>query len=129
VREGTAPAAFSDESKMGGFSRFGSPTISLSESGSTGVQAKIAGDMPIHPSWDIDATLRINWKEKPNGGGVCFDGDVVGDGFPDAEVFVLGSGKTTMIHKSPTSFGPALGPTVILAGEHTRPMGSFNKCD
>jgi hypothetical protein len=93
-----------------------------------GLSIHVSGNMPLHPLWDIDAELRLKWKKNP-GGGVCFDGDLVGDAFPNAEVFAMGAGKNTMLHTFGTERGPAIGPTVVLTGENQRQMGSLSKCD
>jgi hypothetical protein len=63
-------------------------------------------------------TLRVG----PNGG---FSGSLVGDAFPNAEVFVLGPGGATMLHTFSTSGGPLTGPSLYLWGVNTRPMGGF----
>ena len=64
-------------------------------------------------------TLRVG----PNGG---FSGSLVGDAFPNAEVFVVRpGGGATMLHTFSTSGGAATGPFLFLPGANTRPMGNF----
>lgn len=73
--------------------------------------------VPGAPDIDLSLTLRVG----PNG----FSGSLVGDAFPNAEVFVVGPGGATMLHTFSTPGGALTGPFLFLPGANTRPMGGF----
>lgn len=123
--------AWSDESTSGSSSGFGTPTLTVTRMGANGLKAKMEGSNPLVPfdaAADIDATMSISWKPQA-AGNVCFDGNVVGDAFPNAEIFVKGSGRTTMLHTFQTAGERNKGPFDLLPGDNTRSMGAFSKCD
>ena len=82
----------------------------------------MAGANPLVPGApDIDLSLTL--QVSPNG---RFSGSLVGDAFPNAEVFIVGpSGGATMLHTLSTPAGPSTGPLLFLPGANTRSMGGF----
>ena len=104
---------------FGDTSRTGTPTISARNVGGA-IVVNMAGANPLVPgAWDIDLTLTL--RVGPSG----YSGSLVGDAFPNAEVFVVGPGGATMLHTFSTSGGPLTGPYMYLLGANTRPMGNF----
>jgi RHS repeat-associated protein len=80
----------------------------------------LAGSNPLVPGApDLDLTLTLHV------GASGFSGPLVGDAFPNAEVFVIGPVGATMLHTFQTSGGPATGPYRYLPGDNKRAMGSF----
>jgi hypothetical protein len=73
--------------------------------------------VPGAPDIDLSLTLRV--------GASGLSGSLVGDAFPNAEVFVVGPGGATMLHTFTTPGGPTTGPFLYLPGANTRPMGGF----
>jgi len=105
---------------LGDSSRTGTPTISTRNVNGA-IVVNMAGANPLvrgAPNIHLSLTLRVG----PNGG---FSGSLAGDAFPNAEVFVVGPGGATMLHKFSTSGGPLTGPFLYLPGANTRPMGDF----
>lgn len=106
---------------LGDTSRKGTPTISARNVNGA-IVVNMAGANPLvpgAPDIDLSLTLRVG----PNGD---FSGSLVGDAFPDAEVFVVGpGGNATMLHTFSTNGGAVTGPFLFLPGANTRPMGNF----
>jgi len=65
-----------------------------------------------------------------SGNKICFSGSMTGDGFPNAEAFVVeGSQRATMLHTFETPADPDTGPYANLPFDFNRNMGSFtNRC-
>ena len=80
--------------------------------------------VPQAASPNID--VKLNFKPVLGiGGGNCFDGNLYGDGFPNAEVFAINSyQQATMLATFATDLGPNWGPWTLI-GNHNRPMASF----
>lgn len=99
----------------------GTPTITARNVNGA-IVVNMAGANPLvpgAPDIDLSLTLRVG----PNGG---LSGSLVGDAFPNAEVFVVGPGRgATMLHTFSTSGGPLTGPFLFLPGANTRSMGGF----
>ena len=56
-----------------------------------------------------------------------YNGEVYGDAFPDAEVFIVDpSEHATVLDDFATPYGPERGPFIELWGDNNRPMGSFS---
>lgn len=107
------------------------------------ISAHLSGNLPFpvsgaSPTWDIDVSLEL--MIAPHDGGFIFDGDLYGDGFPNAEVFIEDvAGNRVMLGHFQTAHGPSYGPMVQIAGTGTAPMlaltgyvglrdGRFNHC-
>lgn len=97
----------------------GTPTITARNVNGA-IVVNMAGANPLvpgAPDIDLSLTLRVG----PNG----FSGSLVGDAFPNAEVFVVGPGGATMLHTFSTSGGALTGPFLFLPGANSRSMGGF----
>jgi hypothetical protein len=70
----------------------------------------------------------LNLFTAPGGSLTCFAGDMDGDAFPNAELFVQYKGTSTMLHTFTTPGGQETGPLQYLPGKNARPMGTFRKC-
>jgi RHS repeat-associated protein len=105
----------------------GIPTISTTTAGAT-INVKTAGALPLIPGApDID--VKLDMSIRPSRGQTCYAGQLSGDAFPNAEVFLVSRTSTaTMLHTYATTGGPATGPLRFLPGDNSRPMGSFSKC-
>ena len=87
----------------------------------------IAGANPLLPGApDID--LHLNLSIQRTGNVTCFQGDLRGDAFPSAEVFVTGLSQSKMLHTFATSGGQETGGLLLLPFDHKRLMGTFNPC-
>jgi hypothetical protein len=85
----------------------------------------LAGANPlIAGSPDID--VQVNLKVKKRDGRLEFSGSLMGDAFPNAEVFVRdAAGDAMMLHTFETAGDSESGPMVYLPGDNRRPMGTF----
>jgi hypothetical protein len=101
------------------------PSLSVTPWGGE-ISMKVSASNPIVPSPPIDATL--SFKTMRIGQQVCYSGDLVGDGFPNAEVFVERNGVRTMLRTYQTPGDPETGPAEYLFGDNRRPMGHFSRC-
>jgi RHS repeat-associated protein len=118
---------WSDPSHWGPFTRTGTPSVSVNRTGAANSRTiEVSGANPLFgdEAPPIDATLTLYWRLKDSGG-ACFDGVVVGDAFPNAEVFVERQGKKTSLHTFETSGDRNLGPLNYLPGKNSRSMGNF----
>lgn len=62
-----------------------------------------------------------------SGGQACYAGNLYGDRFPDAEVFIINSQKQSrMLLTFTTPGGPNIGPIAYLPGDGTDNMGLFS---
>lgn len=85
-----------------------------------------AGANPMIPGApDIDTYVNLSVTFRTNE--LVFDGNVCGDDFPNAEVFVYdGVGNSVLLFDFVTSRGQNTGPMTGLAGAHeTNTLGSF----
>jgi hypothetical protein len=95
------------------------PSIRVSRTNSTYVIA-LTGSNPLVPGApDLDLVLTLNVNADR------FSGSLVGDAFPNAEVFVIGRFGTIMLHTFQTSGSATTGPYRYLPGDNRRPMGVF----
>jgi hypothetical protein len=85
---------------------------------------------PQSLSPDIDTRLDlIGSVDVAPSGQVCYYGNLYGDQFPDAEVFVVNSqGQSTMLLTFATPGGPNSGPIKYLPGDGINNMGTFVIC-
>jgi hypothetical protein len=98
------------------------PTVTTSTSGRTTVMV-VSGANPLVPGApDID--LKLTVTVRPDG---TLTGNLVGDAFPNAEVFSIGPlpHGTVMNLRFSTPGGAETGPAMYLPGNNARPMGSF----
>ena len=80
--------------------------------------------VPGAPDIDVKVDLKVQTKYFQS----LYTGQMYGDAFPNAEMFLLDSkGTATMIHTFTTSGGRNTGPFDLLPGDNSRPMGSFSK--
>ena len=102
----------------------GTPAISVSSSGNN-MDVSIAGSNPLIPSPDIDLDLGMSVVRAT--ARTHFIGNLFGDAFPNAEVFIVDQhGRATMLLTFATQGGPITGPPEYLPGNFNRPMGSFS---
>jgi hypothetical protein len=117
--------SFSDPSHWGPFESVSIPRHSL-EGNAAQFRFDVAGHNPLVPGApDID--LHLNIKIERTDRGRTFSGDLRGDAFPSAEIFVtgdLGGRPSTMLHTSQAQGGPEAGP-LLLFGDNRRSMGIF----
>jgi len=97
----------------------GTPNMDASVSPGGILTMTAAGSNPkVGLSADINITLKLNLQ--------TFEGSLMGDAFPSAEVFVRAPGGfAQMLHKFSTPYDPTSGPATALPGNHQRPMGLF----
>jgi hypothetical protein len=86
---------------------------------------QFAGADPLAPpAPNIDVYLSLTASETT--GQVCFSGQLTGDAFPDAEVFVMNSkGQATTLVTFATAYSRNWGPWRLLS-TNIVPMGSFS---
>jgi hypothetical protein len=107
----------------------GSPSLSVSSSGPAFTMT-VSGSLPLLPhavSPDIDLQLLFTTGSGPSGQ-TCYSGDLSGDGFPNAEVFVERKGVRTMLLTWATPGTRQLGPPEYLPGTGHENMGHFFRC-
>lgn len=87
----------------------------------------IAGANPlVGGAADID--VQVSVKVIKREGKIEFSGNLTGDAFPDAEVFVRdAAGEAVMLHTFETEGTAETGPYKFLPGHNHRPMGGFAK--
>lgn len=85
-----------------------------------------AGNPLVGLAADIDIQLNLRvMKERNNA--LKMSGNIMGDGFPNCEIFVRDAADDTfLIHAYRTPGGP-LGPYWYLSGQNFRLMGGFGK--
>jgi hypothetical protein len=94
----------------------GQPGVSYSQSANALV-VNVFGANPLLPSPDIDLQLTM----RRTGGLIMLD--LIGDAFPNAEVFYVDQvGESRMLHTFSTAGGVS-GPYFYLPGEGRLPMG------
>lgn len=100
----------------------GTPTISAEKMDASTIMISVAGSNPMVPlSPNIDLELKLTISTTGEMSGV-----LVGDAFPNAEVFTVDeNGRSKMLLTLSTDGGPMSGPGTYLPGNNKRPMGSF----
>ena len=128
----TAPfsAKFQHDGKVGGKADSkGSQVIESVGRPGTGfvLTGDLAGANPlVGGAADIDVQVSI--KAIKREGKIEFSGNLTGDAFPNAEVFIRdAAGDAFMLHTFETTGTAATGPYAFLPGHNHRPMGSFAK--
>lgn len=87
----------------------------------------VAGGNPLVPiAPDIDVQLNLKLK-RDSDTALLVSGTVVGDGFPNAEVFLRDAGSRTVLVHSYRTPGGTYGPFSYLPGQNARKMGGFGK--
>jgi hypothetical protein len=85
----------------------------------------LAGANPlvgVAPDIDVQVNLTVKRRDRR----LEFSGSLMGDAFPNAEVFVRdAAGDTVMLHTFATAGDSESGPMVYLPGDNRRPMGTF----
>jgi RHS repeat-associated protein len=106
----------------------GTPQMNVTTSG-RGLRVDVSGNNPLFPG-SADVDIHLNVSANSSGNRTCFSGSMTGDGFPNAEVFVVDRGnRATMIHTYATPADPDTGPYRLLPGDLGRDMGTFaNRC-
>jgi hypothetical protein len=102
----------------------GSPRIAATVSGIK-MNVKLAGANPLVPhAPDID--VKLDMAVDATLYQTVYRGNLYGDAFPNAEVFVVDSkDRATMLHTFTTSGGRETGPVELLPGDNNRPMGPW----
>lgn len=106
----------------------GTPQMNATTAGRD-LRIDVWGNNPLFPG-SADVDIHLNANTRSSGNKTCFSGSMTGDGFPNAEVFVVGQGnRATMIHTFATTADPDTGPYRLLPGDFGRDMGTFaNRC-
>jgi hypothetical protein len=84
--------------------------------------------VPHSPNIDVLVDVTAQYQAPL---GVCFEGNVLGDGFPNAEMFVRQPAGDQMLFTygvEDTWLKAVTGPMTGLPGTGRSPMGSFNEC-
>ena len=85
----------------------------------------LAGANPLvglAPEIDVQVNLTV----RKRGNKLEFSGGLMGDAFPNAEVFIRdAAGNALMLHTFETAGDQETGPMVYLPGDNRRPMGTF----
>ncbi len=102
----------------------GTPHINANASANT-IHVKLAGANPlIFHAPNID--VKLDMSVLAPFGATCYSGNLSGDAFPDAEVFVVDQNEhATMLDTYTTTGDRNLGPFELLPGDNNRPMGNF----
>jgi hypothetical protein len=91
------------------------------------VAVDLAGPNPlVGMAADID--IQLNMRVEKDRNGLAVAGNLRGDGFPNAEVFLRdAAGDAVFVHTYETPGGADTGPYEYLPGHNFRMMGSFHK--
>jgi hypothetical protein len=102
----------------------GTPRITATASGIK-MHVQMAGAIPLIPhAPDID--VKLDLAVQATFAQTCYRGNLYGDAFPNAEVFVVDPGDhATMLQTFTTSGEPKTGPSEYLPGDNNRMMGPW----
>lgn len=90
------------------------------------IAASVAGGNPL-VGGGADIDVRLNARIQKATGFLTTSGNLMGDGFPNAEVFLRdAAGYAVLLHHYET-LGDETGPYVYLPGGNSRLMGAWGK--